>query len=340
MTTTASFVTRDCVVMGCDSLATTSKPMLDPHVLLQHYFNIEKDGSLTLKKNDEGDRRLNNIANISSILEKIPYNQQSNVTKIYHLAPANIGVLFAGIASIGDMSIKNIMESFLDDDDVKDYLKKSSYTISGTASRLMDFISNIYSKEFSGEDYYPSMEIIVSGYSKQYHRAEVAKIIFGGSDKEPEIEQSCKRGESEIVFGGQYDIIQRIVYGIDFDSYYTYRKHIDELFNRYHSLLERKLNEADIALSLPKLEEIEELNKLKKDRFWNGIGFSLANFSEQAAIDFIEFLIQVMIKSQQFSAKLPTVGGDIHMAIVTKSGGFRWLSKEEYKFQGNTVKKF
>jgi hypothetical protein len=32
-----------------------------------------------------------------------------------------------------------------------------------------------------------------------------------------------------------------------------------------------------------------------------------------------------MIKSQQFSDRLPTVGGDVHLGIITKSEGFKHL---------------
>ncbi|MEX0928682.1 MAG: hypothetical protein WDZ53_04690 [Balneolales bacterium] len=99
------------------------------------------------------------------------------------------------------------------------------------------------------------------------------------------------------------------------------------------------LEENNVSIVPPKAEEVNSVKKLMGENFWLGVGFPLANFSEQAAIDFVEFLVQVMVKSQEFSSKLPTVGGEVHMAIITKSGGFRWLSKEEYKFQGNTVSK-
>ena len=35
-----------------------------------------------------------------------------------------------------------------------------------------------------------------------------------------------------------------------------------------------------------------------------------------------------MIKSQQFTAPLPVVGGEKHIAIITKTGGFRFVSEE------------
>jgi hypothetical protein len=74
---------------------------------------------------------------------------------------------------------------------------------------------------------------------------------------------------------------------------------------------------------------------------WNfrGIASDLANFSEQAAIDMVDFLISVMIKAQEFSNALPTVGGEIHIALISKTHGFKWISKEEYKYQGYGVPK-
>ena len=35
-----------------------------------------------------------------------------------------------------------------------------------------------------------------------------------------------------------------------------------------------------------------------------------------------------MIKSQQFSSRLPVVGGEKHIAIITKTGGLRFVSEE------------
>lgn len=182
------------------------------------------------------------------------------------------------------------------------------------------------------------MEIIVSGYSDRHNKPEIAKIIFK-TDGTVDINPSCKRGEYKIVFGGQYNIIERIVHGIDYDAFLNYSNLLDKILTMYHTSIKELLNSNNASISVPKPQEIDSVVALMKERFWSGVGFSLANFSEQAAIDFVEFLVQVMIKSQQFSSRLPTVGGNIHMAIITKSGGFRWLSKEEYEFQGNSVSK-
>ncbi len=69
---------------------------------------------------------------------------------------------------------------------------------------------------------------------------------------------------------------------------------------------------------------------------WNLNGFDAnwGDFSEQNAIECVNFFVEIMIRSQQFSSSLPTVGGDVHIAIITKDKGFRFVSREEYEHEG------
>lgn len=48
-------------------------------------------------------------------------------------------------------------------------------------------------------------------------------------------------------------------------------------------------------------------------------------FSLQNAMDYASFLIRTTVEFQQFSRELPTVGGGIDVAIVTRLDGFRWV---------------
>ena len=51
-------------------------------------------------------------------------------------------------------------------------------------------------------------------------------------------------------------------------------------------------------------------------------------FSLQDAIDYAEFLILTTIAHQRFSQTIPTVGGDIDIALVTPFDGFRWIRQK------------
>lgn len=310
MTTTVSFATRDCVVIGCDSLATSTYPFIDPFELINNFFELSSSkknkGGISLKKNKDGEVVLKDVGELLSLSQQVPYNQQPNVTKIFYIKPAKVGVLFAGIAAIGEMSVKNIIDDFLDNEDTIKYLQ--DYTVYGVSERLSQFIRNLYNSAFPKDSYKPALEIIVSGYSKRFNKPEICKVEFD-ADKDGTITKSCERGKYKIVFGGQYDIIQRLVYGIDLTNFVKLRNHLDKILYSYKNHVESHLKSQNFDLKLPDPFDIEETKDLIETNFWDGVDLSLPNFSEQAAIDFVEFLVEIMIKAQQFSNKLPTVGG-------------------------------
>lgn len=51
----------------------------------------------------------------------------------------------------------------------------------------------------------------------------------------------------------------------------------------------------------------------------------------QDAIDYAIFLIRTTIDYQRFATMVPTVGGDIDVAIITHHGGFEWIQQKEYQ---------
>jgi len=71
----------------------------------------------------------------------------------------------------------------------------------------------------------------------------------------------------------------------------------------------------------------------------DGFDANWGDFSEQNAIECVNFFVEIMIKSQQFSSRLPTVGGEVHISLITKNDGFRFISREEYEHEGYVVPK-
>ena len=64
---------------------------------------------------------------------------------------------------------------------------------------------------------------------------------------------------------------------------------------------------------------------------WSAQG-AVANygaFSLQDAIDYAKFLIRTTADYQRFSGNMPTVGGEIDIALVTNHRGFQWIAQKE-----------
>lgn len=338
MTTILSVATRECLAIACDSLATDIRPMVDPYDFMGKFFEFKypkKGTDVIIKKDKDGNPLLNNYADIYPMLEDIPYNQLPTVTKIFHLHPADAGLLISGASIIRDKSLKNIIEEFLAKDDISKYLR-SRYSIKGIASRLCKFIKTYYDEAFKDLPYKPGIEMLLSGYSKAKTAWQpiIKRISFG--EKE-DITDSFAGGNYGVAFGGQYDVIQRVVQGIDEQNYFNVQQQYKKILNNYYNNLITYCEKEKIDIELPSPDQYKDLTKNEWE--FSGLSTPYSNLSDQAAIDFVHYLVEIMIKSQQFNNRLPTVGGDIHIAIITKSKGFQWISREEYKYKDYGVPK-
>jgi hypothetical protein len=55
----------------------------------------------------------------------------------------------------------------------------------------------------------------------------------------------------------------------------------------------------------------------------------IGGFSLQDAIEYAEFLVRTTALHQRFSQKIPTVGGEIDIALVTPFEGFQWVRQKK-----------
>jgi hypothetical protein len=336
MTTTISLPTRDCIVIGCDSLATSSQTILDPYKLLSTFF--DEDGKL--KSDDSGAPILDHVKKLFAYTEQLPKNQLPNVTKIFSLHPYKAGLLFAGISGIGSKSIRSLVETFVGNELKKNGLAESA-ALENVGNALLHFLDQEFEVSFPDIDrqFRPSMEILLSGYSADSRNPQIFRLHVGA---EKSLNKELQEDRFDIVFGGQHDVIQRVVKGIDFESYCNLIAKSETILNRYHSIIQEWLKGRGITVDIPPPDTSQEVMQLFGGDFGGvrGIFSDNGSLSEQAAINFVEFLVNTMINAQEFSDKIPTVGGQIHVAIITPAQGFRWISKEEYRFQGHSVPRY
>ena len=122
--------------------------------------------------------------------------------------------------------------------------------------------------------------------------------------------------------------------------------------NRFKALLRYIVNETERlnpkGVTWPDADFLEHFAMFgpenpndSNSREWGLSGFetSVGDFSDQNAINCVGWLIELMIRAQEFSNSMPTVGGDIHIAIINRKDGFRFVSEESYRFQNHTVPK-
>jgi len=334
MTTTIAFASRDCLVVGCDSLAIDMETVIDLASFTDKYFDEHKQ----IKVDTDGKPILPNYQDVLKHTTKIPKNSDAYTTKLFNLEPANCALLFRGDATIGLESSSNLVDSLLSDRIMFKYLR-GVYSISGIAKRIETFISKLSSEIYSKSGYVPFMEITVAGYSKRKNKPEIYEVIFE-KDGSSKVNSQMQKEPHVLVIGGQDAEIRRLVIGLDEKSNTSFHRYVHIILAVYGKHIEKHLKEiTGKDIKIPRYHDIKEMPALNT-KWVSNIAIDLFNISEQTAINLVDFLIDTTIKSQEFSNSPPTVGGNIHIGLLTKRGGFRWISNEQYIHRDNQVSKY
>ena len=331
MTTLVTLASKDVLVMETDSLSTATKWLVDPSDVL-NYFDDKND--FKLKVDDQGRPLLDNFSVLTGQAQAIPYNQLSNVSKLFDLSPLPIGVMFTGITSIGNRTIGKLVSEFIEED--KAYQEEpSNYMVKMIGERLLQTLRQRYASTYPGlPAQQPTLELIIGGYDNLSYLPSVFRIDVRNNTIVEIFSSDFPFG---VAFGGQMDCIQRIVFGTDTDNQIRLAERTRDLLREYHQRISAAVANAGVEFEVPHPDTWgDELNLFN---CWslNGLDANIAEFSEQNAIDCVDFFIEIMIRAQAVSSKLPTVGGDIKIAVIRKSG-FHFVSRQEWRHRDHSIK--
>ena len=339
MTTLVALASKDALVMGTDSLATVTRRLVNPFDLYE-YFDFDNDFSIKL--DDQGKPKLDNFSTIMEQAQDVPYNQSGNVLKLFDLHPLPMGVMFTGITSIGNRTIGKMISAFKEHGEFEDvvnvppeYTEQYSYTVHSVGDLLRKFLREDYLREYPEEHEQDELELIIGGYSEGSHLPTLCRIDV----QQDEIEKIFPDDQPfGVAFGGQMDWIQRIVFGTDTYNKVRLRMRARDLLLKYRQRISEALDSSGIEFEVPRPsswgDELELFNNT-----WDiyGLDVDVADFSEQNAIDCVDFFIEIMIRAQDVSSRLPTVGGDINIAVI-REDGFRFVSRQEWRHRGHSIK--
>ena len=326
MTSLVALATKDALVLGCDSLGTSTKFLLDPFDLIKFF-----DKNLKLKKGKDGKPVLKNFSDIWSKRQSIPYSHMTHITKLFTLFPLPMGIMYTGIASIANRTIKSLIEEFKNKESIfRKKPKPKNYTVKRLAEKILDFIFQHFESEYPEEKKRPDLEFILGGYDKRNPIPKIVRIKLSENKVKDTIENFG------MVFGGEMKEIQRIVHGTDWSNKLKIKDRHIELLRKYRDKMNSYLKQQKVSVEIPELsmEEIKELDMFSDNWDLDIFDANFGDFSEQNAIECVDFFVNIMIRSQQFSEGMPIVGGEVHIALITKTQGFQFISREEYYHEG------
>ena len=205
MATIVAINNRDALVMGCDSLGTVTRRLLDPFELLDYF---EDNDELKLKLDSKGKPVLNNFSELLEKSQLVPYNHMTHVDKLFSLEPLEMAVMIAGIVAIGDRTVKNLIGQFKTEAKLKE-IEAEGNKLGNIGTKLLEFLGKKYEKEYPDERRRPELELMLGGYDKAKHTPGIVRIYVHKQEiQEPDYDFG-------IYFGAQTKEIQRLVHGTD-----------------------------------------------------------------------------------------------------------------------------
>jgi hypothetical protein len=329
MTTLVALASRHSLVMGADSLGTATRRLVNP-ARLSRFFDPDDD--FKLRVGDDGKPILADVFQLAEEAEHVPYNQLLHVRKLFKLGTLPVGVAFTGITAIGANTIRGLIVEFTEKDPAIKAGGRTNYTVYRIAQRLLRLLRQYYEQEFPQEFLRQDLELLVGGYD----RAKQYPVIIRVDVRNDKLERVFSPGAFGIAFSGQMDWIQRIVFGTDVRNQVKLHTRVEYLLRLYQQKIIEGLQSDGHQLDVPEPDAFGEELQLFHEWSLDGLRANWAEFSEQNAIDCVDFFLGIMIRAQDVSEQLPTVGGDVHIAVIRKDG-FHPVTKEVWKHRDYEV---
>ncbi len=189
--------------------------------------------------------------------KSVPYTHMAHMTKLFSLYPLPMGFMYTGITSIGDRTIKSLIEEFRSKEPVfQGKSKPKNYTVKTIANKILTHIFQCFESRYPNEKKRPNLEFILGGYDKRNPIPKIVRIKLPKKEVQDTIENFG------MVFGGQMKEIQRIVHGTDWSNNLKIRERHIKLLRKYRDKINDFLKQKNIHIEIPELSmnEIKELN--------------------------------------------------------------------------------
>jgi hypothetical protein len=323
-------VTSEALVLGCDSVASTSSYFLDPISLPwvtdetgQHLKDA--DGKFTLKF-------------AYSDYQSVVTNAWGGVTKMFeiHPSPSPVVAITAGLAKLNDRPMASYANEFLGDCSSRNPKLVSIETI---CRQFLKFMRREYDRHYKGSAWPVQLrdgpEFLVGGFG----RDDAFPSLFRLNVQNNTLSQEYGPGKARagVSWNGQADALERFIRGYDravrahvqmqsLTRLKTHaedsQKYVTDLVNRILDALKQPMP-AGIDIALPELKDLG----LDWDRF--AVPIDYANLPLQEAVSFVSAMVMVQASRARFAHGVATVGGRTHIGVVTKQNGFRLLNEPE-----------
>lgn len=322
---------RDGIVLGCDSLGSMIRPMLIPGSGAP-IINRQTGQPLLHPETNDPIIDVKTMKQTNVVVNTLGYENKLIPIKDYPVA-----MLTSGIGMLGKRSIEDLIGEF--SFGLPEYEKvKSDFKVINLIKKLQIYIQKLYSENFKSLPKMqtgPHLKLLIGGYSINGNFGEIYRL-------------NCPKNELKrfnnldnpycMTTAGQDDVVERFVNGMEER---TLKNIINGILSKVNSMLKKmeqhtrvhifnelrrqKIKFNKKSISPTPVLRIEEKFPLALSVY--NIPFGL--FSIQNAVDFVTFLINITYGRQRFVMGIPTVGGDVKMAFISKHEGLQNLTSQK-----------
>lgn len=312
MTFIASVIAREGVAIVADSFVTAQERSLDEEKLIDF---IGKRG---------GKRKSVSFAELASLFENRPSYTRNYMDKLIPFGTKS-AFTTTGQAYINKKLIKDIVNDIA----TKMVVDSPQYSIRLIEDILQEFcdLIKVEVTDHLKDNGLSNTSFIFSHYNILLDKPQIFTININRADKGDDISAIKdfvsfeEKSFLKIVTDGQDSFVDRLIFG----SLYRRAFDVKQIFLDF--VLKKVKPKA--AKKKEIIDCIEHIDFLKETVQSDVFSIQFRELSLQEAVDFASLLMKIVMDIQVYTEKIPTVGGLIRLAIISKEKGFEWLSGDK-----------
>lgn len=326
MTINVVLATRDALVLGCDSVASTTKAVVTP------WTYVDKDAEGNPIKDEQG-RTLARLP--PDCIEWVVTDARGGATKMFELCQtgSNVAATTAGMAALNGRSIHNYAMQFLQES----RLNPNHETVSGVAEHFLQFMraafDEHYAKEQTPDAFRSDVEFLVGGYGIADHFPSLFRLRVLANT----CESQYAPGQFGISWAGQSDGVARLIFGYDHllkrRAQRGATKLVDDTYKQFSESVAAIVAEllGRLGAELPEGANTTLPDKPKFDFDWEEfqLDIEVANLPIQDAVDLVSYLVNLQSGRAKFARGVATVGGRTRLGVITRGSSLRMLNEPE-----------
>lgn len=332
MTINIALATSDAVILGCDSIASTTQYFLDP-------FDLEWEKGADGKHAKDGDGKFRLKFDYSDY-QAVVTNAWGGVTKLFaiHPRPTPVAAVTAGLAKLNDRPIASLAVEFMAKHEKR---QKKLVGCEVICKSFLEFLRAEYDRHYEKSPLPAALregpELLLGGFGRDDDFPSIFRIDVQGNKYWKHFAGDGDDSPTGLAWNGQSDAVERFIRGYDGElKHYVEGKIAAEL--KAHSENVKRYFADTVNGVLDKLKQkmpdgisvdVPDLTSIEIDWEQYRTPLSYSSLPRQEAINFVAFLVNLQSGKSRFARGVATVGGRTHIAVITKEKGFALLNEPE-----------